>query len=132
MMTRPKSQTLRVLLSALLLVTALIGGLLAFYGAELIEAFTRNGISTTSRVVYGLIGVAALVAALFIFAGESVPIPGKIGRSSGDNRGPDPGDGSVIHHSSGEADFDGLSGDRLPQPKGAERDLPYPPGRDAD
>jgi hypothetical protein len=32
------------------------------------------------------------------------------GRSEGGERGPDPGDGAVIHESSGEADFDGYLG----------------------
>ena len=54
------------------------------------------------------------------------------GRSSGDERGPRPGDGAVIHHSSGEADFDGSSGDVLPPIKDPNRDLPYPPKRSAD
>jgi hypothetical protein len=57
---------------------------------------------------------------------------GRAGRSSGDNRGPEPGDGAVIHHSSGEADFDGLSGDELPPVKDSKRDLPYPHKRSAD
>ena len=57
---------------------------------------------------------------------------GRTGRSSGDSRGPEPGDGAVIHHSSGEADFDGLPGDVLPPIKDAERDQPYPPKRSAD
>jgi hypothetical protein len=54
------------------------------------------------------------------------------GRSSGDERGPRPGDGAVIHHSSGEADFDGQSGDVPPLIKDPNRDLPYPPKRSAD
>ena len=57
---------------------------------------------------------------------------GRGGRSSGDERGPRPGDGAVIHHSSGEADFDGLSGDVPPPIKDASRDLPYPPKKSAD
>lgn len=57
---------------------------------------------------------------------------GRVGRSSGDERGPQPGDGAVIHHSSGEADFDGLSGDELPPIKDADRDQPHPTKRSAD
>ena len=57
---------------------------------------------------------------------------GRVGRSSGGERGPEPGDGAVIHHSSGEADFDGLPGDVLPPIKDAERDQPYPSKRSAD
>jgi hypothetical protein len=59
-------------------------------------------------------------------------ILGGFKRSSGDERGPEPGDGAVIHHSSGEADFDGLSGDVLPPIKDADRDLPYPPKKSGD
>ena len=54
------------------------------------------------------------------------------GRSWGGERGPQPGDGAVVHHSSGEADFDGLSGDVPPPIKDANRDLPYPPKKSAD
>jgi hypothetical protein len=57
---------------------------------------------------------------------------GRLGRGSGDERGPEPGDGAVIHHSSGEADFDGLSGDELPPIKDPNYDQPYPPKRSAD
>jgi hypothetical protein len=57
---------------------------------------------------------------------------GQIGVSSREERGPEPGDGAVIHHSSGEADFDGLPGDELPPIKDADRDQPYPPKRSAD
>ena len=57
---------------------------------------------------------------------------GRIGVSSREERGPEPGDGAVIHHSSGEADFDGLPGDELPPIKDADRDQPYPPKRSAD
>ena len=59
-------------------------------------------------------------------------ILGRVEGSSGEERGPAPGDGAVIHHSSGEADFDGLPGDVLPPIKDAERDQPYPPKRSAD
>ena len=53
------------------------------------------------------------------------------GRS--EERGPDPGDGAVIHHSSGEADFDGLPGDVLPPVKDdPDRKEPYPRKRSAD
>ncbi len=54
------------------------------------------------------------------------------GRSSGPKRGPKAGDGAVVHHSSGEADFDGLSGDVPPPVKDADRDLPYPAKKSAD
>ena len=55
------------------------------------------------------------------------------GRSEGGERGPDPGDGAVIHESSGEADFDGLPGNVLPPVKGdPDREQPYPRKRSAD
>lgn len=57
---------------------------------------------------------------------------GRLGWSSGDERGPQPGDGAVIHHSSGEADFDGLPGNVPPPAKDPERDLPFPPKKAAD
>ena len=44
----------------------------------------------------------------------------KLGRSEGPMVGPKPGDGAVIHHSSGEEDFDGLPGDALPPKKGGD------------
>jgi hypothetical protein len=59
-------------------------------------------------------------------------ILGRVGLSSGEERGPEPGDGAVIHHSSGEADFDGLSGNELPPIKDADHDQPYRPKRSAD
>lgn len=40
-----------------------------------------------------------------------------VGWSNRDQRGPRPGDGAVIHFSSGNADFDGLPGDVLPPRK---------------
>ncbi len=58
---------------------------------------------------------------------------GRFGRSEGVERGPDAGDGAVIHDSSGEADFDGLPGNVLPPDEGdKDRDRPYPRKRSAD
>ncbi len=58
---------------------------------------------------------------------------GLFGRSEEGERGPDPGDGAVIHHSSGEADFDGLPGDVLPPVKDdPDRKEPYPGKRSTD
>ena len=55
------------------------------------------------------------------------------GRSEGGERGPDPGDGAVIHESSGEADFDGLPGNVLPPVKDdSDREQSYPRKRSAD
>lgn len=50
--------------------------------------------------------------------------------------GPKPGKGAVVHHSSGEADFDGLPGDELPAWEAVKRklaeDAPASPPRSAD
>jgi hypothetical protein len=81
-----------------------------------------------------ILAVLAVIVALFmIFSPDLLTrIFGGIGRSSGDERGPAPGDGAVVHHSSGEADFDGLPGDVPPPTKDPDRDLPYPHKRSAD
>ena len=54
-----------------------------------------------------------------------------IGRSEGAHSGPKPGRGAVLHHCSGEADFDGLPGDELPRREAVMRklkeDAPAPP-----
>ena len=53
---------------------------------------------------------------------------GLFGRSERGERGPKPGDGAVIHDSSGEADFDGVPGNVLPPVKDEpERKHPYRP-----
>jgi hypothetical protein len=95
-----------------------------------------DGMSFLSgRMVY-FVGGFAVVVCLAIFAlGGTHGISdmlGRLGGSSGDNRGPAPGDGAVIHHSSGESDFDGLSGNALPPVKSGERNQPYAPSRSAD
>ena len=46
-----------------------------------------------------------------------------IGRGEGRRSGPRPGNGAVVHHSSGEADFDGLPGDELPPREAVKRKL---------
>lgn len=61
--------------------------------------------------------------------------PDDMGRDEGEERGPEPGKGAVIHHSSGENDFDGLPGDVLPPKKSelkpekiaGKKDQPVPP-----
>jgi hypothetical protein len=46
-----------------------------------------------------------------------------LGRDEGEKLGPEPGKGKVIHHSPGEADFDGLAGDELPPREAVKRKL---------
>ena len=83
-----------------------------------------------------LVGGLAVMACLAILAfGDSRGVSnalGRLGQSSGAFRGPAAGDGAVIHHSSGEADFDGRAGDTLPPVKSAEHNQPYPRDRSAD
>jgi hypothetical protein len=62
--------------------------------------------------------------------------PDAMGRSEGTHPGPKPGEGAVVTHSSGEADFDGLPGDQLPSLECVQRklqeDAPTPPQKFAD
>lgn len=106
---------------------------LVLAGAILIGLWQIDGGQTPflNRIVYVLIGVAAVISIIAIFNNDT-RILGRTGRSSGDERGPEPGDGAVIHHSSGEADFDGLPGNVPPPIKDANRDLPYPRKKSAD
>ena len=59
-----------------------------------------------------------------------------LGRDEGYELGPRPGKGAVVHHCSGEADFDGLPDDVLPPREAVKRKLkegaPAPPPRSAD
>jgi hypothetical protein len=57
--------------------------------------------------------------------------PGEFGSSTGKKRGPKPGDGAVVHDSTGEADFDGLPGDVLPPRKDVQKSQPHPPKHEA-
>ena len=84
-------------------------------------------------VIYVFIGVTAVIGILAIVSNKFLTgILGRLGHSSSDDRGPRPGDGAVIHHSSGEADFDGTP-EKMPSPdKDSNQDLPYPPKRAAD
>ena len=60
----------------------------------------------------------------------------EIGRAEGRQLGPEPGKGAVLYHCSGEADFDGLPGDKLPLREAVKRklneDAPAPPERSDD
>ena len=59
-----------------------------------------------------------------------------LGRDEGRELGPEPGKGAVVHHSPGEADFDGLPGDELPPRDAVKRklkeDASVPPKKSAD
>lgn len=46
-----------------------------------------------------------------------------LGRDEGKQLGPRSGKGAVLHHSTGEADFDGLAGDELPRREAVKRKL---------
>jgi hypothetical protein len=65
-----------------------------------------------------------------------MPAPDEMGRDEGDELGPEPGKGAVVHSSSGEADFDGLPGDVLPSREAVKnklgQDQPAPPEKSAD
>ncbi len=86
-----------------------------------------------SWIVYAVIAVAAVLGIIAITNKEFLTrILGRLGHSSGDERGPKPGDGAVIHHSSGEADFDGSPESVPPPVKDPEGNLPYPRNKAAD
>jgi hypothetical protein len=106
---------------------------LVLAGAILIGIWQLGGGQTSSSngIVYLLIAVAAVITIVALF-NDGTRILDRTGRSSADERGPEPGDGAVIHHSSGEADFDGLPGDVPPPIKDPDRDLPYPHRKTAD
>lgn len=128
-------KTIRVIAFILIILGAINWGLVGLLKIDALAALMDGPTSTFSRIVYSLIGIAGLIAAVIILAGDgdsSRPnILGRMGRSSGANRGPEPGDGAVIHHSSGEADF-GVPGNVLPPAKKTARDQPYPPDKSVD
>jgi hypothetical protein len=81
---------------------------------------------------YALIGLGVLIIIIAILNQDRLTrILGRMGRSSGEEEGPEPGDGAVIHNSSGEADFDGSPGDVPPRIKESGRDQAFPPKRAA-
>ena len=47
----------------------------------------------------------------------------EMGRDEGKRLGPKAGHGAVLHHSPGEADFDGLPGNELPSREAVKRKL---------
>jgi hypothetical protein len=113
-----------------LLVVILLGvGIVGVWQADRVADWLAH---QSSGVVYVLIGIAVIASALIFSNNLLTRILGRIGGSSSDERGPQPGDGAVIHHSSGEADFDGLPGDVPPPIKDAHCDQPYPPQRAGD
>lgn len=128
-------KTIRVIAFILIILGAINWGLVGLLQIDALAALMDGPTSTFSRIVYSLIGIAGLIAAAIILAGDgdsSRPnILGRMGRSSGANRGPEPGDGAVIHHSSGEADF-GVPGNALPPAQKTTGDQPYPPNKSAD
>lgn len=128
-------KTIRVIAFILIILGAINLGLVGLLQIDGLAALMDGPSSTISRIVYSLIGLAGLIAAFIIFASNgdsSRPNAlGRMGRSSGAERGPDPGDGAVIHNSSGEADF-GVSGNALPPAQKAAGDQPYPPDKSAD
>ncbi|MGZ9156467.1 MAG: DUF378 domain-containing protein [Candidatus Binatia bacterium] len=108
-------KTIRAIGFILIIFGAIYWALLGLLQIDALAALMDGPTSTVSRIVYALIGIAGLIAAVIVFDGASgrFNILGRIGRSSGADRGPAPGDGAVIHHSSGEADF-GVPGNVLP------------------
>ena len=85
-------------------------------------AYSEEDIPVLSLVGYALLGIALVFAIIAVFNSDFLTrILGRLGNSSGTERGPKPGEGSVIHHSSGEADFAGSS-ETVP-PRDPDRDF---------
>ena len=94
-----------------------------------IAAGPGEGASELPWLIYMAVGVAVVVGIIALLKyGRRAGLSG----SSGDDRGPRPGTGAVVHHLSGEADFDGSSGATLHPKKDPILDLPYPPEKSAD
>lgn len=90
---------------------ALIAIFVCVWQVDGLAASFREDTVFLDRVVYVLIAVAIVCGIVFIFFGNVLTsFLGRLGNSSADERGPKPGDGAVIHDSSGEADFDGSAG----------------------
>jgi hypothetical protein len=102
------------------------------YGIEIAALRSKEPLGPRSGLLAKTVIVGEVIVKTFPVSDFLKRIFGWAGRSSSDERGPEPGDGAVIHHSSGEADFDGLPGNVPPPTKDPERDLPHPPKRSAD
>jgi uncharacterized membrane protein YuzA (DUF378 family) len=112
-----------VAITVLVFVGAVLSG---FWPTDILAATSDEQTPTAQRIVYVLIGIAAVICIAVIFNNDLLTrILGRIGHSSGDRRGPKAGEGAVIHHSSGEADFYGAPGDASPTMKDTNKDLPY-------
>jgi uncharacterized membrane protein YuzA (DUF378 family) len=96
--------------------------------SDLLAAAASEGASGLRQVMYVVVGIAVIIGVIAMIARSRRGL----GHDEGDHRGPRPGDGAVVHHSSGEIDFDGSAGNALSQRKDPERDLPYPSERSAD
>ena len=128
-------KTIRAIAFILIILGAIYWALIGLLQIDALAALMDGPTSTVSRIVYALIGIAGLIAVVIVFAGDGASgrfnILGRIGRSSGADRGPAPGDGAVIHQSSGEADF-GVPGNVMPPAQKTDSDQPYPPAKSAD
>jgi uncharacterized membrane protein YuzA (DUF378 family) len=119
---------IRIAAISVIILAALSWGFLALFHSEEVAQSLGGNI-----FIIGAIAVVVCLAILALGGTSGVStLLGRLGGSSGPGRGPAPGDGSVIHHSSGEADFDGSSGDAMPPVKSSERNQPYPRDRRAD
>lgn len=101
---------------------ALVAIFVCLWQVDALAASFGEDTAVLDRVVYALIAIAIVLAVVFIFYGNALTsFLGRLGNTSADERGPKPGDGAVIHDSSGETDFDGSAGP-VP-PKDADRDF---------
>jgi uncharacterized membrane protein YuzA (DUF378 family) len=130
-----RREALRLLLAAaVVIVGAIVVGLW-----QMDDSRASFGVHSPvlTRIIFVLIGVAAIIAIAVIVLNDVLNdvltrTLGRVGHSSGETRGPRPGEGAVIHHSSGEADFDGTPGEAQSVIKDVNRDLPYPEKKSAD
>lgn len=104
------------------------------YGAAFLVVFGALGIAAIqdSPVLTGVMAALVLAGiALFLVpfftgrTGQDAPM----GRSEGDTRGPEAGEGGEVHASTGTQDFDGQPGDALPPRRDGEGEPVDPPPR---